>query len=105
MSAADRAKAEVIAVLLEAGFVPDGEAGYTTSYLRTFNGACEWARTNSRARLRKEGSDVKATVGARTTALYRVTGPGLDGVRGIASLDTKDLSAIRTAVAGISALD
>lgn len=94
----------VIDLLLAAGFVPDGETrqeqvriptakapvfGHSGGVLATLGG---------RRRFVKPGTTIKATVGQRTTALYRIEGAGLEGVRGIATLATRELSAIRTAV-------
>ncbi|KUZ89159.1 hypothetical protein WI73_21560 [Burkholderia ubonensis] len=63
--------------------------GYSGGVLATLGG---------RQRFVKSGTTIKATVGPRATALYRIEGAGLEGVRGIATLATTELSAIRTAV-------
>lgn len=92
---------EVIQVLLDAGFIPDGATREevvriptTKSPLYGGSGG-ELAKFGGRQRFIKVGTNIKATVGARTTALYRTEGKGLEAVRGIATLNTKDLESVR----------
>ena len=92
----------VTQVLQGAGFVPDGATpvetvrvptaasplfGKSGGVLATFGG---------RVRMAMPGTDIKVTVGARTTYLYRVqpSDDPRDRVRGIAHLDTRDVAAI-----------
>ena len=46
-------------------------------------------------------TNIKATVGKRTVAVYRVEGQGLAGVAGIASLDTSDIDRLRSVLASL----
>lgn len=56
------------------------------------------ATLGGRQRFVKSGTAIKATVGPRTTALYQIAGVGINGVRGIATLATNELGAIRSAI-------
>lgn len=104
MTKNQQAMAAVIELLLAAGFLPDGETrqehvriptakapvfGHSGGVLATLGG---------RQRYVKAGTAIKATVGPRTTALYRVDGGGIEGVRGIATLATSEVTAIRMAI-------
>jgi len=82
---AEQAMADVKQILLEAGFVDDGES------------------IAGRKRYVKRGTNIKATVGKRTTAIYRIEGPGLNGVRSLASLSTRDLGGLRALLQSLSA--
>jgi hypothetical protein len=100
MNKSEEAMAAVIDMLLAAGFVPDGETRVVHVRIPTANSPVfgrsggEMAKLGGRQRFVKQGTTIKATIGLRTTALYRSEGNGLNGVRGIATHDTKDLSAI-----------
>lgn len=104
MTKNQQAMAAVIDLLLVAGFVPDGETRQEHVRIPTANAPVfghsggVLATLGGRQRFVKSGTLIKATVGPRTTALYRVEGAGLEGVRGIATLATKELSVIRTVV-------
>jgi len=97
----------VIQSLLDAGFHPDGETREETVRVPTSKSLLygksggELAKFGGRQRFAKAGTTVKATVGGRTTAIYRVEGKGLEGVKGIATLDTKNIDAVRNALAGL----
>lgn len=107
MTKAEQAKANVIELLFSAGFIPDGDtrsaASSSSDYMRNTadKQSKEWAAASGRLRFVKFGTSIKATVGARTTALYRVEGKGILGVKGIASLNTSDVGAIRTVLEGL----
>lgn len=101
---------QVLLALYEAGFVQDGVTrqetvrvptrtsplyGHSGGELRTFGG---------RQRFMLPGTSYRATVGKRTTALYRVlvsNSPLEHGVEMLAALDTKDLPAVQNALAQI----
>ena len=106
MSAADR-QAAVIAVLLEAGFVGDGQTRTQTVRIPTQEaplhgrGGGRLATFGGRVRFRLPGSDLHVTVGARTTTVYRKHGPGLEGVQGLAYCRTRDLDEIRAVLADL----
>lgn len=91
-----------IDLLLAAGFVSAGRTREETVRIPTKaspvygRSGGELAKLGGRQRFVKPGTTIKATVGPRTTALYRVEGQGLDGVQGIATRDTKDLDGIRS---------
>ena len=95
----------VIDLLLAAGFVPDGLTAEQTVRVPT-KGSPLYGRSGGvlatfggRARLTMPGTDFKATVGARTTYLYRAQG---GNVRGIAHLSTRDIAAVQSALASLS---
>ncbi len=99
--------AAVIDALLQAGFLPDGETRTevvrvptTSSPLFGLSGG-ELAKFGGRQRFALGTSGIKATVGKRTTAVYRMVGAGLAGVQGIASFDTGDLEKLRQVLAEI----
>jgi DNA polymerase-3 subunit epsilon len=102
-----QALAAALNALLAAGFVPDGHTLQEQVRIPTSRSPVygqsggELATLGGRQRLALPGTNVKATVGPRTLALYRVEGQGLDGVAGIASLATSDLAAIERVLAGI----
>ncbi|MHB8410019.1 MAG: hypothetical protein ACYDHY_18390 [Acidiferrobacterales bacterium] len=104
------AKTLVIQVLLEAGFVPDGETRVSEVRIPTVDTPCfgsksggKIAQFGGRVRFARPGTNIKATVGDRTTTLYCVEGKGIDGVRGIAVCRTRDLVAIKTAIESVLA--
>ena len=86
--------------LLAAGFVPDGQTRQERVRIPTRQSPVyglsggELATLGGRQRLALPGTSVKATVGPRTLALYRVVGQGLGGVAGVATLDTSDQAGI-----------
>lgn len=100
MKKSDLAKASVIDLLLEAGFIPDGDthsaSAPASNYMRKTSDQLskEWATAAARLRFKKPGTNIKATVGARTTAIYKIDGKGLNGVKGLASIDTSQLCEI-----------
>lgn len=49
------------------------------------------------------GTNIKATVGKRTTAIYRVgsQSEGLAGVSGIATLDNRDIEQVKAVIAAL----
>lgn len=91
-----------MAVLLDAGFVPDGTTRTDTVRVPTqaspvYGGSGgELATFGGRQRLAR--GMLKATVGPRTVALYRRDGAGLAGTVGIATLRTGDLDGLRAAL-------
>ncbi|WP_298151050.1 hypothetical protein [Flavobacterium sp.] len=99
--------ADAIQILIAAGFAPDGQTKQEHVRIPTANSPVfggsggELATFGGRQRFAKTGTDIKATVGLRTTALYRSTGGGLSGVQGIASMNTNDQSALRQAIANL----
>lgn len=103
-----QAMASAIDALLGAGFEPDGQTREEVvrvptkaSPLLGLSGG-ELAKFGGRQRFAKTGTNIKATVGPRTTAIYRVGGKGLAGVRGIASHDTSDGQALHATLAGLT---
>jgi hypothetical protein len=102
MSATIQVIGQAIQELLDAGFEPDGLTREQTVRIPTRNSPLfgklggELAQFGGRRRFRLPDSTVKATVGARTTALYHSEGGGLSGVRGIATIATSDLSSLRS---------
>lgn len=98
----EQAMAAVIELLLQSGFVPDGETRTELVRIPTkrspaFGGSGgELAKLGGRQRFAKEGTNIKATIGMRTTCIYRVEGEGLSGVRGMGTVDTSDLQSIRS---------
>lgn len=97
--------ASAIDALLGAGFEPDGKTREEIVRVPTQGSPLlgrsggELAKFGGRRRFTKAGTNVKVTVGPRTTAIYRVDGRGLEGVRGIATHDTKDREAIHATLA------
>ena len=93
--------------LLAAGFVPDGQTRQERVRIPTRQSPVyglsggELATLGGRQRLALPGTSVKATVGPRTLALYRVVGQGLGGVAGVATLDTSDQVGIERALAAM----
>lgn len=107
MSKRKEAKATVVQVLLDSGFVADGAT--RTEHVRvptkrvplygTSGG--ELATFGGRARFTVPGSGLKATVGDRTTYLYRVPEGG-GQVEGLAHLDTMDVEQVKVEVARVT---
>lgn len=104
LSKAQESMAAVIDALLLAGFAPDGETRTEVVRIPTSKSPLfgqsggELAKFGGRLRFALPGSNVKATVGARTTAIYRIDGKGLEGVKGIASVNTSNLQAVIAAL-------
>ena len=103
----EQAMASAIDALLSAGFEPDGQTREEILRVPTravpllgLSGG-ELAKFGGRQRFAKTGTNIKATVGPRTTAIYRIEGKGLEGVRGIATHDTSAADAIRATIATI----
>lgn len=93
-----------INTLLNAGFALDGNTREeivrmptTKSPLFGKSGG-ELAKFGGRQRFVKTGTNIKATVGAKTTYIYFIQGTGKDCVKGIASHDTSDIESIRKTV-------
>lgn len=107
MTKSEQAMADAIQILKEAGFEPDGQTKVEQVRIPTKDSPVfgqsggELATLGGRHRFAKPETDIKATVGLRTTALYRSAGTGLSGVKGIASMDTKDQTALRQAIAAL----
>lgn len=108
MSKSEQAMADAIDALLAAGFLPDGQTREEIvrvptqqSPLLGLSGGV-LAKFGGRQRFAHIASSVKATVGPRTTAIYRVDGPGLAGVTGIATHNTSDAEAIRATLTAIA---
>lgn len=100
----DLAITTVIDLLLAAKFIPNEQArvkifqnssannplfGKSSKYL---------AKIGSRLRFEKVGTNIKATVSAKTTYFYFLQGFGTDCVKSIASHDTKNINSIKTTV-------
>jgi hypothetical protein len=107
VSKTEQAMGEVIQALLDAGFRPDGHTQVLIVRVPSRSSPVfgrtggELAKFGGRQRFAKPGTTVKSTVGARTTAIYRIDGKGLEGVHGIASVDTKNIEAVRAALLGL----
>ena len=104
----ERAMAAVIDELLDAGFEPDGQTREEIVRVPTANSPVlgrsggELAKFGGRQRFSHRSTSVKVTVGARTVCFYRSEpGQGLQGVQGIATLDTKALVEIRGMLASV----
>lgn len=103
----ERAMAAAIDALLAAGFEPDGQTREELVRVPTRHSPMlglsggELAKFGGRQRFAQRGTNVKATVGPRTTTVYRIEGAGLAGVRGIATHDTIDGEAIRATISGL----
>lgn len=99
-----QAIAAVSDLLLVAGFVPDGQTRQEHVRIPTAktpvfgHSAVCWRRLAVGNDSSRAGTTIKATVGPRTTALYRIEGAGLGGVCGITTLATKEPIAVRTTV-------
>ena len=104
-SKSEQAIANTIQILLDAGFEQDGHTQEqivriptrTSPLFGKYGGVLD--SFGGRQRFALPGTSVRATVGARTTAFYRSERSGLQGVTGIASVDTKDVEAVRSALA------
>lgn len=98
---------EVVACLASAGFAEDGATRTEQVRIPTKDSPVygksggELATFGGRMRFAKAGTRIRATVGKRTTAIYEISGPGLAGVRGIASLETRDIERIRAALGAL----
>ena len=92
--------ASALDTLLAAGFIPDGQTRQQQVRIPTRRSPVyglsggELATLGGRQRLALPGTCVKATVGPRTLALYRLAWQGTGGVAGIATLDTSDQAGI-----------
>lgn len=108
MSKSEKAMADAIQSLLDAGFEPDGTTREETVRIPTRNSPLfgnsggELAKLGGRQRFAIPGTTYKATVGMRTTAVYRSEGGGLGGVQGIASFDTNDIARLRAVIAELA---
>ena len=104
----EQAMAAAIDALLSCGFAPDGETREEIVRIPTKKSPLygrsggELAKLGGRQRYALGDSNIKATVGKRTLAVYRVEGKGLAGVRGVATLDTSDIDRLRIVLASLS---
>lgn len=95
LTRAQLAMADAIDRLLDQGFVPDGQTRVEIVRVPTRSSPLlgrsggVLARLGGRQRFMRTGTDLRATVGPRTVAIYRVTGTG---VAGVAAFDTSDLA-------------
>ena len=96
MNKSQQEKINVIELILNSGFISDGDTKNSTDYMRVAadNQSKEWATSSSRLRFKKSGTNIKVTVGSRTTSFYRQEGKGLTGVKGIVTLNTSDIKEI-----------
>lgn len=100
MSAAHEAMVKAVEALMKAGFEPNGHTRMEHVRVPTAKtpvygkSGGKPVTLGGRMRLAKPGTDLKATVGLRTTVIYRTVAPGLAGVQGVAHHNTKDLGAI-----------
>lgn len=109
MTKAEQAMSEVIAALAAAGFVSDGATREESVRVPTSHSPLygtsggEIATFGGRQRFVMTGTNIKATVGKRTTAIYRVghQGEGLPGVSGIATLNTREIEQVKAAIAAL----
>lgn len=103
----EQAMGAVIDALLSAGFKPDGHTREETVRVATAaspvfgRSGGELAKSGGRQRFSQTGTNVKATVGPRTTAIYRIEGKGIEGVCGIATHKTSDSQAIAATIASL----
>jgi hypothetical protein len=101
MNKSQSAMMEVIATLTEAGFVPDGETRKETVRIPTTKAPVyggiggELTTMGGRQRFHLPETNIKATVGPRTTAIYRVVERKSQF---IGTFDTKDLTLIQQAL-------
>lgn len=107
MSKTEKSMASAIDALLVVGFLPDGQTREEIvrvptqqSPLLGLSGGV-LAKFGGRQRFAHAATGVKATVGPRTTAIYRIDGPGLAGVTGIATHNTSDGDAIRATLSAL----
>ncbi len=107
LNRAEQAMAAAIDALLSFGFTPDGETREEMVRIPTKKSplyGCsggELVKLGGRQRFALGDTNLKATVGKRTLAVYRIDGKGLAGVRGIASLDTSDLDRLSSVLASL----
>lgn len=104
MSKSQQNLALVFDMLLKSGFALDGKTKEeivriptTKSPLFGKSGG-ELSKFGGRQRFVKTGTNIRATVGAKTTYIYFIQGAGKDCVKGIASHDTGDIEAIRKTI-------
>jgi hypothetical protein len=101
LSRSEAAMAAAIDVLQAAGFAQDGATRTEAVRIPTKRSPVygrsggELVKLGGRMRFSQAGTSVKATVGKRTVAIYRMDGRGLDGVVGIATFDTSDLDRLK----------
>jgi len=104
---AEQSMAAAIDALLDAGFAPDGQTREEIVRIPTKSSPVygrsggELAKLGGRQRFALINTNIKATVGKRTVAVYRVEGEGLAGVSGIASFDTSDIERLRDVIASL----
>lgn len=95
-SKSESAMARVIDALLAAGFEPDGRTRTLVVRVPTAGAPVygrsggELAKLGGRQRFVRAGTNIKATVGPRTTAIYSIDDHGSDCARGIATHATSD---------------
>jgi len=104
MNKSEQAMADVINALQFAGFVEDGATREEVVRVPTTNSPLfgkigknggALALFGGRMRFAKTGTNIKATVGKRTTSIYRIEGSGPAGVRNIATYNTIELPSIK----------
>lgn len=106
-SRTEQAMAVAIDALLSAGFAPDGQTREEIVRIPTKNSPLygrsggELAKLGGRQRFALGTTNIKATVGKRSVAVYRIEGQGLAGITGIASFDTSDIDRLRSVLASL----
>lgn len=101
------AMASVIDLLLASKFTQNGHTREEIVRIPTSKSPLlgksggELAKFGGRQRFGKPGTNIKATVGSRTTYFYFVQGLGDGCVKGIAMHDTKDIESIKKTVASL----
>jgi hypothetical protein len=99
--------AAAIDALFRVGFAPDGQTREETVRVPTRSSPVfgrsggELAKVGGRQRFALTGTDIKATVGRRTVAIYRIVAAGLAGVAGIATVDTADSELLQMVLASL----
>ncbi len=100
-----------IQLLLDDGFVPEGltvEEGFRIPKRDSplFHTAGEeLSKLGTRVRLVKTGTDIRATVGMRSTALFIRAGDSIDGVGNMQSVDTADVREIQAYLEYLKCVD
>jgi hypothetical protein len=101
------ALASVIDLLLAAKFIQNGHTREEIVRIPTAKSPLlgksggELAKFGGRQRFEKSGTNIKATVGIKTTYFYFVQGVGEGSVKGIATHNTKDIEAIKSTIASL----
>jgi len=101
------AMGQVVDVLLDAGFIPDGKTHEEIVRLPTLNNpplgqsGGELAKFGGRRRFARPGTTIRATVGPRTTFLYRIGSKSTEGIRAILRTSTTNIEEIKAAVSAL----